>query len=144
MESYDRFHPSQPNDYDSAEGSYEQIKKVDKGYGFVYRKVPRKDGKLKNKKIELYTSGDFGSSIRDATSGNYFSEKVGTFGEEMFIKVGLSTGELKCKNGSSTLFFISPEEYEKTLNCKVGQELKNEWLERKSVYIASVKKTSKK
>ena len=142
MDSYDRFDPTQPNDYDSANDSHEQMS--DRGYGVVYRKTLRKNGQLKKQKIELYTSGDFGSQIRDANTGAFFSEKVGTFGEQKFFKVGLATGELKCKNGSNTLFFITPEEYEKTLQVTVSQEIKNEWLERKTAYLASVKKSSKR
>ena len=141
MENYDRYHPTEPNDYDSANGltELEKLKSSDRGHAFVFRKVERKDGQLKNKKIDIYTSGDFGSRIRDAVSGHYYSEKVGTFAEHLFFKVSFSTGEFKTKNSSNTLFYLSPEEYEKHLLYSVSQELKDEWLERKRNYIASTK-----
>jgi hypothetical protein len=120
------------------------MRTLDKGYGFVYRKTLRKNGKMKNQKIELYATGDFGSQIRDANTGAFFNERVGSSAEQKFFKVGLSTGELKCKNGSTTLFFITPEEYEKTLHTTVSQDIKNEWLDRKNAYLASLKKSSSK
>jgi len=141
MQTYDRYNPTDTNDYESANGSeFEKHKGVDRGYAFVYRKTLRKNGKLKNQKIDIYASGDFGSPIRDASSGNYFSEKVGSLGEHMFFKVGLSTGEFKTKNGSNTLFFLSPEHYEKHLLTTVSQDIKNRWNEKKAFYTASYKK----
>jgi hypothetical protein len=143
MEYYDnRFHPTETNDFDSANGSaIEKLKSVDRGYTFVYRMVERKNGKIKNTKIDIYASGDFGCNIRDAVTGSYHSEKVGSYAEQLFFKVGLSTGESRSKNGSSTLFFLSPEQYEKHLLTTVSQTIKNEWSERRASYLASCKKS---
>lgn len=140
MENYDRYHPTEPNDYDSANGGseFEKLKSRDRGRAFVFRKVERKDGQMKNKKIDIFTTSDHGC-IRDAVSGNYYSEKAGTFAEYLFFKVSLSTGEFKTKNGSNTLFYLSPEEYEKHLHHTVSQNIKDDWLERKRNYIASCK-----
>lgn len=152
MENYDRYHPNEANDYDSVNGSdFEKHKNVDRGYTFVYRKVLRKSGKMKNQKIDLYTSGDFGSPIRDAASGNYFSEKVGSLGEHLFFKVSLSTGECRSKNGSNTLFFLSPEQYERHMLIKISQEdnrekwqkwedIKQKWNDKKLAHSKILKK----
>jgi hypothetical protein len=145
MQSYDIYNPNQPNDYESENGSvFDKHKNVDRGYTYVYRKTLRKNGKMKNQKIDIYTSGDFGSQIRDATSGNYYSERVGSLGEHLFFKVGLSTGECKSKNGSNTLFFLSPEQYEKHLLTTVSEDIKNRWLEKKLTYSNVLKTQSKK
>jgi len=116
----------------------EKLKIEDRGYTYVYRLLEnentnskKKYKKNKNKKIELYSTGDFGSNIRDAVSGQYYPEKVGSTGEDLFFKVGLSTGERKSKNGSSTFFFLSPEQYERHMYATVSQEVKDTWLDKK-------------
>ena len=135
-----RHHPNETNDYETLNGSeFENRKSADRGYTFVYRKELRKNGQIKNTKIDIYTSGDLGSQIRDASSGNYYSEKVGTHAEHMFFKVGLSTGERKSKNGSTTLFFLSPKHYETHLLTELGDDVKNQWLEKKASYMTSRK-----
>ena len=145
MESYDRYNPNEPNDYDSTgTNELERLKSIDRGYAFVFRKVERKDGKLRRKKIEIYASGDVGSNIRDAVSGQYWPQTVGTLGEHLFFKVGFSTGELKARNGSNTLFFLSPEQYEKHFNTVLPQHLKEEWFERQLCYKNSIKSAVKK
>ena len=146
MEYYDnRFHPTETNDFDSANGSaIEKLKSHDRGYSFVYRMVERKNGTRKNTKIDIYASGEFGTNIRDAVTGSYHSEKVGSYAEHLFFKVGLSTGECRTKNGSSTLFFLSPEQYEKHLLTSVSQETKDDWSEKRASYIASCKKPVRK
>jgi hypothetical protein len=144
MENFDRYHPTEINDYDSANGNeLDRLKSVDRGYSFVYRNVIRKDGEIKRTKIGIYTSGDFGSTIRDAVTGHYYTEKVGSYGEHLFFKVGLSTGECKPKNGNTTLFFLSPEQYEKHLSTTVSEEVKNEWNNKRDSYVSSNKKSKK-
>ena len=114
MYQEDFYNPADPNDHDDVQldDMFEKAKRMDKGYNTVYRKVPRKyDGKLKNKKIESYTSSGTGSRIRDAETGEYFSNIVGSKDEDLFFKVALSTGECTSANGSNILFFVSMEFY---------------------------------
>jgi hypothetical protein len=144
MEAYDRLHPNNANDYDSANGSnFENLKSSDRGYNIVFRKVLRKNGKLKNAKVEFYTSDGTGCLIRDAITGACYSERCGSFGENIFFKVGLSTGECKSKNGSNTLFFLSPEQYESHLHVAVSQSIKNSWLNKKNTFLVT-RKTEKR
>ena len=92
----------------------------DKGLNIIYRKfISPKTGKLKNKRIHIYTSGSTGSRIRDAETGEYFPNKVGSKDEDLFFKVILATGECKSANGSSTLFYNSPQHYMNHQNCTV-------------------------
>jgi hypothetical protein len=135
MEYDDIYHPAKTNDYDSANGSeLEKIKQADRGYTFVYKPVERKNGKVKNTKIDIYTSGDCGSRIRDAVSGLYYKETVGSNDEHLFFTVSLSTGKCRSKNGSNTLFYLSPEQFEKHLHLTVSQDVKNSWHEKKEHY----------
>ena len=101
MEYYDnRFSPTEANDYDN---EIRTAKSYDSGYNVIYRYITRVDGIKKRTKIEVYTSGNIGTRIRDAESGLYYSELVGSKEDKNFFKVQLSTGECKSKNGSRTI-----------------------------------------
>jgi hypothetical protein len=106
---------------------FEETKKMDRGYNKIYIKVKRDDGKIKRKKIEVYTSGDLGSHIRDAETGEYYKHIVGSKDEHLYFKVGMSTGECKSSNGSSTLFYLSPEHYANHLHCQVNPKIVENW-----------------
>ena len=95
----------------------DSFKHLDKGYNKVFIKVKypinnnKKKNKVVRKKIEFYTTSGIGNRIRDATTGNYYNERVGTKGEELYFKVAMSNGWCTSENHSNTLFFISPEQY---------------------------------
>jgi hypothetical protein len=82
--------------------------------------------------IELYTTTlTPGYMIRSALGGSYHSNyKVGTSDEYIFYKVALSTGECRSSNGSNTLFFDTPEQYENVFEVSLPQNKKNEWYDR--------------
>ena len=90
------------------------------------------DGKIVSKRIpiEFYTTSPIpGRMIRSAIGGSYHSNyRVGKYDEYIFFKVGLSTGE--CTSYSNTLFFDTPEQYEKTFFVTLPQEMKNDWYTR--------------
>ena len=132
MEYNDNFNPVyNDNDYigdfmDNRK-TIDDTKKMDIGYNAIFRMRPRSDGKLKKTKIEVYTSGDIGSSIRDAETGDYLRSKVGSEDEDLFFKVGLSTGECSSKNKSSTLFYSSPNHYMSHMQCELDEETISRW-----------------
>jgi hypothetical protein len=108
------------------------LKKKDRGFNKIYRKVHREsDDRNVFKKIELYTTGGTGSNIRDAETGEYYSEKVGTKYEDLYFKVSLATGECRSLNGSNTLFYLSPHHYERHLYAEIDDETKLNWEEKK-------------
>lgn len=112
---------SNPNEDNLSLGSHEgnkrnlldDAKSYDKGYTKIYRNVVSDNGRIKRKKIVVYTSGGVGSNIRDAETGEYYSYKVCSLDEELFFKVTLPTGDCSRGNnlGSNTLFYSSPEQY---------------------------------
>ena len=108
-------------------GVLDEQKKNDSGYNKIWRVHQRKDGPLKRKKIELYTSGGIGKKIRDAETGEYYTFKVGSLDENLFFKVCLSTGECNSKNGSSTLFYISPKQYADHIGYDLDESLISKW-----------------
>ena len=95
----------------------------DKGFRQIKRRDPN-TSKFVTRNV--YVSGDTGSSIRDAVTGiRNFNHKVGSFSEDLYFKVGISTGELGF--GSSTLFFDSPEIYERYMFTRISNDIKEEW-----------------
>ena len=117
------------NDFDEhdADKMFEKVKRQDKGYNVISRKVLKKDGRLYNKKIEIYTSSGTGNRIRDAETGEYFSNLVGSKDEDLFFKVILATGESQSINGSSTVFYSSPQHYASHTLCDVDPILSHNW-----------------
>ena len=109
------------------------LKKIDRGYNKVYRMIPRaSDGKFVNTKIDVYSTGYIGSKIRDADTGEYYNYQVGSSDEDMFFKVALATGECNSKNGSSTLFYLSPHHYMSHLNVDLDDSIINTWEEKRN------------
>jgi hypothetical protein len=108
----------------------DETKESDRGYSKIYRNYETENGKIKRRKIDLYSSGDIGSQIRDAETGDYFKQRVGSLEEELFFKVKLVTGEC---NSSSTFFYSSPEQFMAHLNEDVPQHIINQWNQRKNI-----------
>jgi hypothetical protein len=109
----------------------ERIKNLDPGYNKIHRviNITTPDGVVAKKRIslELYTSSGIpGNMIRSAIGGAYHGNyRIGKTDEDIFFKVGLATGE--CKKGSNTLFFDTPEQYEKTFRTFLSHDIKNKW-----------------
>lgn len=145
--SYDLY-PSevdQFNDDSSKNKELLNFKKADRGFNKIYRNVVREsDGKIIRKKIELYTTGCTGSNIRDAETGEYYSELVGSKYEDLYFKVALSTGECTSLNGSSTLFYLSPQHYERHLYVDMNEDIINNWEDKKNALLVEMKNNVKK
>lgn len=145
MYQEDYFSPTDPNNYDynPDDNALDKIKSSDKGYNAIYRRVQRSNGKWRNKKIEVYSSGYTGNRIRDAETGEYYSNLVGSADEELFFKVVLATGECTSENGSSTLFFASPQHYANHLQCVVNPELSIAWERRRDQRLEELRRNFK-
>lgn len=135
MEYDNMYHPNESENFDDSsinginlrEKELDSLKKYDRGYNKISILKPSFDGRLKNTKVELYTSGDIGSNIRDAETGAYYSNKVGSYDEELFFKVTLATGQCKSLNNSNKLFYLSPEHYSSHLNVDLSSSVINRW-----------------
>lgn len=145
MYQEDYFNPVDQQDFeeDDVEKMFEKAKRQDRGYNTIYRKAQRKDGRIYNKKIEIYTSSGTGSRIRDAESGEYFSNIVGSKDEDLFFKVMLATGECNSANGSYTLFYASPQHYSNHLLCDVDPKIVAAWEEKRDARLIEVKRGKK-
>lgn len=116
----------------------EMMKNQDNGY----RKFLL-DVNYKKKEVDVYsTPMSVGIKIRDAVSGareaNY---KVGSQDEDLFFKVKTVTGHVGFEKdpirAETTLFFQSPEQYERHMHTTVSQEIKEKW---HSKYITQLAK----
>jgi hypothetical protein len=103
------------------------VKKMDRGYTKIKSYVERADGTTRKSKMDIYTTGVIGSNIRDAETGEFYPHIVGTADEDFYFKVKISSGECRSKNGSNTLFYMSPVHCMKHLNCELSQEIVNNW-----------------
>jgi hypothetical protein len=76
--------------------------------------------------IEKYGSGQQGTKIRNAVTGQRYPYLVGSSSEDLFFKVSDTTGR-KGRKFTLTLFYDSPEQYENHCFTTVSQEIKNKW-----------------
>jgi len=147
MYKEDNYNPCDRNDYDNnlnhKAGTLDDTKAIDRGYNVIYRKVTRNDGKIKNKRIEIYTSSDVGSRIRDAETGEYFPNIVGSKDEDLFYKVALSTGECRSANGSNTLFYLSPQHYASHLDHPLDSAEVERWELKRRARLAEINSRKK-
>jgi len=146
MEYHDRFSPTEENEFETGDNDVQRMLNLnDKGYTTVYRTTVRADGRPKQSKIALYTSGGVGTQIRDAETGHFYNRLVGSKHEDGFFKVSLATGECRSKNGSSTLFFASPSHYFSHMKVSINDnaerkwtDIEKRWNEKNTMYLDSI------
>ena len=109
-----------------------EVIKLDRGHAKIWGFIERSDGSLKKVKIDVYTSGFRGNHIRDAETGEYFNEIVGSLDEDLYFKVAMSSGEVKAKNESNTLFYRSPQHCITHLNIDITPETINKWEQKRN------------
>lgn len=121
----------------------EETKKVDKGHNTINIQVQKKDGTIRNKKISVYSSGEAGTRIRDAETGKYYPNIVGSKDEDLFYKVVWATGECNSSNDSSTLFFMSPQHFANHTQNEVSNETILYWEAKRNMRVNQIKKWTK-
>jgi hypothetical protein len=88
-----------------------------------------KNGKNTTHNVEVFSSGCQGATIRNAISGSYYyGHKVGSKHEDFYYKVGISTGDVG--RDTISLFYDSPEQYERHMYATLDSETKQRWLEK--------------
>lgn len=140
MDYYDSIHNDmEENLLFNNKDTLNETKQFDKGHAKINGFVERADGSLKSTKMDVYASGFIGSHIRDAESGEYYKELVGSPDEDLYFKMKMTSEKIKSKNGSSTLFYISPDQCMRHLNIEIPQNIINEWLEKRDARKRSKK-----
>jgi len=85
------------------------------------------DGKFYKKvNIQSYGSGQVGTRIRNAVTGQYYSYLVGSVNEDLLFKVIDAVGRNERKD-PLFLFYDSPEQYENHQFVHLEQPLKEAW-----------------
>ena len=106
-----------------------EIKRGDKNYQKIVKPFFNEwtDGKYyKNVTIECYGSGQVGSRIRNAVTGQYTPYLVGSVNEDLFFTVSDCVG----RNGRKDplqLYYDTPEQYENHQFIILRQEIKQKW-----------------
>ncbi len=139
MYQEDYFNPTEPNDYDNVRDVLATALKNDTGLNIVTRRVELDNGKIKNKRIKVFTSSGCGSNIRDAETGENYSNKVGSRDEDLFFKVSIATGECTSANGSNVLFYCSPQHYENHLHSHVDPDIVSSWEAKRDARLKELK-----
>jgi len=104
-----------------------EAKNMDRGYSKICGFVERSDGTLKKSKIDIYTTGFIGNRIRDAETGEYYKELVGSLDEDVYFKTRMTTCKVMSKNGSNLLFYTSPDHCMRHLHIVIPQNIINKW-----------------
>lgn len=100
-----------------------QLKRCDRGFN----RVVLSSNFNKKKYVDIYTSSGTGNRIRDAETGEYYPNLVGSKDEDIFFKVSVSSGHCNSANSSNTLFYSSPQQYSSHFCVAVNQEIINNW-----------------
>ena len=88
------------------------------------------DGKYYNTvTIKMHGSGDLGSYIKNAATGEYTNHRVGSEAENLYFCVANCTG-LDKLYGPVHLYYDSPSQYENHQYVLVEQSTKDAWFKR--------------
>jgi hypothetical protein len=88
------------------------------------------DGKYyKNVTINMYGSGNTGSFIRNAVTGERRNHRVGSADEYLYFSVAMCNG-LDKLNGPVHLFYDTPSQYEKHQYVLLDPEITEKWYQR--------------
>jgi hypothetical protein len=139
MYQEDYFNPTDPNEYDNHKDALAKALREDRGLNTLTRKVKMDSGMIKNKRIRVFTSSGVGTRIRDAETGEYYPNKIGSKDEDLFFKVAIATGECTSANGSNTLFYCSPQHYENHLHTTVDPERIVAWEDKRDARLKELK-----
>lgn len=118
--------------------SLQQVSDMDMDKGWTLAKSKKSHGK-KSKKLEPSIASDIiGRNIRNAVSGSYYEEKVGSPDENKFWKVSRKS-DVKFDDDHnmvadgfdmSAYFYDSPKQYEQHRNTVLKQSVKDIWYAR--------------
>ena len=110
----------------------DELKKQDKQYQKYVKPIFKtwRDGKYyKKATIECYGSGQIGSLIRNAVTGQYYPHRVGNSEENELFKVIDAAGR-EGRKDPLMLYYDSPEQYENHQFVTVSQTIKENWHKR--------------
>lgn len=145
MEYDYRYTQLDANDYDNVnnpkESSLKKAQSLNVGYNRILICVQVNEKKTKQVEIGVYGSGSQGSQIRNAETGEYYRFLVGSSNEDLFFKTMICSGIVS--NGPLTLFYDTPEQYERHQNTKLDYTTKKRWQDKKQHRLDGVNSNNK-
>jgi len=88
----------------------------------------------KMKQVILFGSGDTGTTIRNAVTGEkYYGHRVGSRYEDLYLKTRICTGEFR---EPVTLFYDSVEQYERHMHCAVDNDFRTKFSSKQRAAMA--------
>ena len=109
--------------------------------GFTSNQVKTRHDKRRRrgKRVPVSFASDVhGMNIRNAATGSFYDERVGTLDERKFFKVsGKSTFKMNSEGvvldegyNMSSFYYDTPEQYEQHKNVVLAQDVKDKWYSR--------------
>lgn len=141
MDYDDKFNLSflNDNEYENKKALQDVKSQTDKRYHTLTKRIMVNENFYKNIKIELHGSGDIGCTIRNAETGEYYKgHLVGSSNEDLYFKVSHSIKpNLASKNyvEQLTLFYLSPEHYERHQHVELDNSIKIKWNSKREKYL---------
>jgi hypothetical protein len=116
------------SDRDRRKKMLEDIKKMDPGYRSFYTYTYNNETQERIK-VEVYSTDTTpGLKIRDPITGSRLNQRVGSYDENLFFKVRMTT--FKDNSTATTLYYDSPETFERHQHTTVKPEEKERWVEK--------------
>jgi len=113
----------------------DDFKRSDKGYNKITINISNN----KKKHIEFYeTFLRPGTHLRNAITGGYYDETVGSKRENLWFKVNNATA-FGGRRNPAIMYFDTPEQFERHFNTTVSAKNKEMWLSKKLKYETSTK-----
>jgi hypothetical protein len=123
----DRYNPKIENDIDKVEVN----DNYDPGCSKFVNTVKKPNGKMRKQVFKIYNnSNDPGARLRDAVTGVFFNDRVGTTDEKKYFKVAVATGKIKAKNESNSFYYLTPEDFSRHFKVDVNTETQESWHKR--------------
>jgi len=112
------------SDRDRRKKMLDEIKKSDPGYRCFTAYNENKE----RVKVEVYSTDTTpGLKIRDPITGSRLNQRVGSYDENLFFKVRMTT--LKDNSITTTVYYDSPEAFERHQYATVSDDTKLKWVE---------------
>ena len=88
----------------------------------------------KMKAVIMFGSGDTGTTIRNAVTGEkYYGHRVGSRHEDLYLKTRVCTGEF---SEPVTLFYDSVDQYERHQHCVVDEDFRKRFAAKQRAAMA--------
>jgi len=129
------YNPADDDNYSTdknKKGSADYLKDTDKQYQKYTKPLNKtwKDGKYYKKVyIECYGSGQVGTKIRNAVTGQYYTYTVGSDYEDLLFKV-IDSSARQGRKDPLILFYDTPEQYENHRFNLLSQKTKELWYDK--------------